>query len=214
MSAERVPLEDEKVKTAIDALLKKRLKLVDTAEGYQAQTGDSCIVNMKVRRPWSYIGRTRSEEAPVSFSVWIRMLTHALLPLLVLPLPLTQAYQVLSDGTRGPEMRNIAAGEGVEVVLEPGRFLPGVVENLVGAKAGETRVVSVTFPDQVRDQKLAGLKAEFDIEVLSVKNRVVPQLDDEFAASIRDGLTAEDVKKEVRCRTEGGWEEPRPRRRC
>lgn len=48
------------------------------------------------------------------------------------------AYQMLSDGTRGPEMKNIAAGEGVEVVLEEGRFLPGVVENVVGKKAGET----------------------------------------------------------------------------
>lgn len=46
---ERVPLEDKKVKVAIDALLKKRLKLIDTPEGYKAQLGDSAIVNMNVR---------------------------------------------------------------------------------------------------------------------------------------------------------------------
>lgn len=46
---ERVPLEDKKVKVAIDALLKKRLKLIDTPEGYTAQLGDSAIVNMNVR---------------------------------------------------------------------------------------------------------------------------------------------------------------------
>lgn len=45
---------------------------------------------------------------------------------------------MLSDGTRGPEMNNIAAGEGVEVVLEEGRFLPGVVEAVVGKKAGDS----------------------------------------------------------------------------
>ena len=64
--------------------------------------------------------------------------------------PTKQAFQQLSDGDRGPELRNIAAGENVEVVMEEGRFLPGVVENLVGSKTGDVRVVSVTFPDAVR----------------------------------------------------------------
>lgn len=104
---------------------------------------------------------------------------------------------MLSDG-RGPEMKNIAAGEGVEVVLEEGRFLPGVVESLVGAKAGETKVVPITFPDSIRDPKLAGLKVEFEVELLEIKNRVIPEVNDEFANEIRPGLTAEDIKKEVR----------------
>lgn len=42
-------MEDKKVKVAIDALLKKRLKLIETPEGYTAQLGDSAIVNMNVR---------------------------------------------------------------------------------------------------------------------------------------------------------------------
>ena len=95
ITAERIPLENDKVQTALDTLRKKRVRLVDTPAGYVAQVNDSAIVNMV-------------------------------------------AYQMLSDGTRGPEMKNIAAGEGVEVVLEEGRFLPGVMENVVGKKAGET----------------------------------------------------------------------------
>lgn len=95
ITAERIPLENDKVQTALDTLRKKRVRLVGTPAGYVAQVNDSAIVNMV-------------------------------------------AYQMLSDGTRGPEMKNIAAGEGVEVVLEEGRFLPGVVENVVGKKAGET----------------------------------------------------------------------------
>lgn len=51
------------------------------------------------------------------------------------------------------------------MVLETGRFLPGVVESLVGQKEGAKVVVPVTFPEQIRDPKLAGLKCEFDIEV-------------------------------------------------
>jgi trigger factor len=56
----------------------------------------------------------------------------------------------------------------------------------------------VVFPEAIRDPKLAGLEAEFDIEVLEVKKRALPELDDEFANSIREGLTAEQLKKEVR----------------
>lgn len=104
---------------------------------------------------------------------------------------------MLSDGTRGPEMKNIAAGEGVEVILEEGRFLPGVVEGLVGKTAGTTVTVPVTFPETIRDPKLAGLKVEFEIEILEVKNRIIPEIDQQFADDIRPGLTPEDIKKEV-----------------
>lgn len=154
VTSERIPLENEKVKQALDALRKKRVRLVETPAGYTAKLEDSAIVNMK-------------------------------------------AYQMLSDGTRGPEMRNIAAGEGVEVILEEGRFLPGVVEGLVGKKAGDKVTVPVTFPDNIRDTKLAGLKAEFDVEVLSLKNRVIPEIDAQFANDIREGLTPEGIKQEV-----------------
>lgn len=56
-------------------------------------------------------------------------------------------------------------------MLETGRFLPGVVESLVGQKEGAKVVVPVTFPEQIRDPKLAGLKCEFDIEVRRQEGR-------------------------------------------
>jgi len=88
----------------------------------------------------------------------------------------------------------------VEVVLEEGRFLPGVVEGVVGAKAGDIRSIDVTFPENVREAKLAGMKAEFEVEILSVKNRQIPELTEEFANSLREGLTVQDLLKEVgRC---------------
>lgn len=154
VTVERVPAENQNVQVALDALRKKRIRLVDTAAGYAAQLNDSAIVNMV-------------------------------------------AYQMLSDGTRGPEMKNIAAGEGVEVVLEERRFLPGVVEAVVGKKAGDAVNVPVTFPAEMRDPKLAGLKVEFEIEVVAVKNRVVPEIDEQFAKEIRPDLTPEAIKQEV-----------------
>lgn len=154
VQVDRIPLENEKVKQALESLRKKRVRLVDTAPGYEGKLGDSAIVNM-------------------------------------------QAFQMLSDGTRGPEMRNIAAGEGVEVVLEEGRFLPGVVEGLVGKPAGCKVVIPVTFPENIRDPQLAGIKAEFEVEILELKNRIVPEIDEQFAKEIRPDLTPEGIKQEV-----------------
>ena len=55
----------------------------------------------------------------------------------------------------------------------------------------------MTFPEQARDPKLAGLKVEFEIEILEVKNRVVPEIDEQFAREIRPDLTPEAIKQEV-----------------
>lgn len=55
----------------------------------------------------------------------------------------------------------------------------------------------MTFPEQARDPKLAGLKVEFEIEILEIKNRVVPEIDEQFAREIRPDLTPEAIKQEV-----------------
>ncbi len=108
-----------------------------------------------------------------------------------------QAFQKNADGTRGAALENIAVGENVEVVMEEGRFLPGVIEGIVGLKAGEKKTISVTFPEKIRDKRLAGMKAEFDIELLSVASREIPEFNDEFANSVREGLTADELMEEV-----------------
>lgn len=108
-----------------------------------------------------------------------------------------QAFERNADGSRGAALENIAVGENVEVVMEEGRFLPGVVEGIVGLKAGEKKTISVTFPDKIRDKRLAGKGAEFDIELLSVASREIPEFNDEFANSVREGLTADELMEEV-----------------
>jgi FKBP-type peptidyl-prolyl cis-trans isomerase (trigger factor) len=51
ITVERVPLEDDRVKASLEALKKKKVKLVDMPADYAAQMGDACMVNMKVRLP-------------------------------------------------------------------------------------------------------------------------------------------------------------------
>ncbi len=60
-------------------------------------------------------------------------------------------------------------------------FLPGFAEQLLGAKAGEKRTVTVDFPADFVTRELAGKKGVFNVEIVEVKEKVLPPLDDEFA---------------------------------
>src|SRR5262245_50740989 len=77
-------------------------------------------------------------------------------------------------------------GSGRDVALElgSGRFIPGFEEQLVGAAAGDDRVVTTTFPEQYGNAELAGKTAEFSAHVAEVKRRELPALDDEFAKDV------------------------------
>eukprot|EP00966_Prymnesium_polylepis_P163469 3778568-Prymnesium_polylepis.1 len=50
------------------------------------------------------------------------------------------------DGSKGEALPQVAGGDGVSVRLQPGKFMYGLVEGLVGAKVGETKEIKVTFP--------------------------------------------------------------------
>jgi len=75
-------------------------------------------------------------------------------------------------------------GNGFMLELGSGQFIPGFEEQLVGVKAGDTRVVKVTFPEQYHSPSLAGMPAEFDVTVQEVHHVHLPEFNDEFAASL------------------------------
>lgn len=82
-------------------------------------------------------------------------------------------------------------GEGVQLVLGQGNFIPGFEEGLTGAKAGDTPTVNATFPDAYPVEMLKGKTAAFDVTVKEVARPQKPEIDDEFAKS----LGAESVAK-------------------
>lgn len=91
------------------------------------------------------------------------------------------------------------SAKGTQLVLGSGRMIPGFEDGLVGAKAGEERVVSVTFPEDYQNLDLAGKAAEFTITVNSVAAPVLPELNEEFFAQfgIKES-TLEGFRTEVR----------------
>ena len=75
-------------------------------------------------------------------------------------------------------------GEGFQLELGSGQFIPGFEEQLVGASAGDTREVKVTFPEQSHSKSLAGAAATFDVTVHEVSYLHKPELTDDFAKSL------------------------------
>jgi len=78
-------------------------------------------------------------------------------------------------GGSATDMPIEVAGEG---------FIPGFTEQLEGIKAGETRTVSVTFPEEYGAKELAGKAAKFEVTCKALKKPILPALDDEFAKSL------------------------------
>ncbi|GGE50699.1 trigger factor [Halopseudomonas oceani] len=71
---------------------------------------------------------------------------------------------------------------GTNLVLGSGRMIPGFEEGLVGAKAGDSLTLNVTFPEDYQNLDLAGKAAEFETTVQAVAAPALPELNDEFFA--------------------------------
>ncbi|MAD26569.1 MAG: trigger factor [Pseudomonadales bacterium] len=71
---------------------------------------------------------------------------------------------------------------GTNLVLGSGRMIPGFEEGLVGAKAGDSLTLKVTFPEDYQNLDLAGKAAEFETTVQAVAAPALPELNDEFFA--------------------------------
>lgn len=86
-------------------------------------------------------------------------------------------------------------GDNFSLELGSGQFIPGFEDQLVGAKAGETVDVNVTFPEDYQAEDLAGKDAKFVTTVHEVKAKEVPALDDELAKDIDEEVEALDELK-------------------
>jgi len=86
-------------------------------------------------------------------------------------------------------------GEGIQVVIGTGQFIPGFEEQLIGIGAGETRTLKVAFPKNYASEKLAGQPAEFETTATAIEAPGETTIDDEFAKTL--GLESLDKLKEA-----------------
>ncbi len=84
-------------------------------------------------------------------------------------------------------------GNGIQIELGAGQFIPGFEDQLVGAKAGQSLDVKVTFPEDYGSANLAGKDAVFACEVKELREPIATELNDDFAKTL--GLESLDALK-------------------
>jgi trigger factor len=89
------------------------------------------------------------------------------------------------------------SAKGYTMDLANSGFIPGFAEQLVGHKAGEEFTINVTFPEEYHSAELKGAAAEFKIKIHEVKEKVLPELNDELAKKAGKFETLEALKTDI-----------------
>lgn len=89
-------------------------------------------------------------------------------------------------------------GENYPLTIGSGAFIPGFEEQLVGAEIGNEVEVNVTFPEDYHAEDLKGKAAVFKCTVKEIKEKELPELDDEFAAEVSEFETLAEYKADVK----------------
>ena len=88
-------------------------------------------------------------------------------------------------------------GEDYPLTIGSGAFIPGFEEALIGAEIGVETDVNVTFPEDYQADELAGKAAVFKCTVKEIKEKELPELDDEFASEVSEYDTFEEYKASI-----------------
>ncbi|MBQ8302047.1 MAG: trigger factor [Clostridia bacterium] len=89
-------------------------------------------------------------------------------------------------------------GEGHDLTLGSGQFIPGFEEQIVGKSIGEEFDVNVTFPEEYHAAELAGKAATFKTKLNALKSEELPALDDEFAKDVSEFDTLDEYKADIK----------------
>ena len=106
-------------------------------------------------------------------------------------------------GFLGEEQFAGGTAENHDLILGSGSFIPGFEDQLVGAEIGSDVDVNVTFPEQYHSEELAGKAVVFHVHVNSIREKEMPELDEDFVKEVSETAnTVEEYKAEIRERLE------------
>ncbi|HXR30726.1 MAG TPA: trigger factor [Solirubrobacterales bacterium] len=97
------------------------------------------------------------------------------------------------------EGKAFEGGKASDYLLElgSGQLIEGFEEQLLGASGGEQRQVEVSFPEDYQAEQLAGQDAVFAVAVKEVREKVLPELDDDFASEASEFETLEELRADI-----------------
>lgn len=104
------------------------------------------------------------------------------------------------EGFVGDKAFDGGKGEGYDLELGSGTFIPGFEEQICGHKIGESFDVKVTFPTEYHAEELAGKEAVFKTTLNSLKYTELPELDDEFAKDVSTFDTLAEYKEDLKAK--------------
>jgi trigger factor len=112
-------------------------------------------------------------------------------------------YAVISFvGSRDGETFDGGSSERMPLILGQERLIPGFEANLVGLEVGGSTEFDITFPDDYPDTDLAGKEAHFAVELRELREKVLPDLDDDFLGTLGDFADVDALLADIRQRLE------------
>ena len=92
--------------------------------------------------------------------------------------------------------------ENHELTIGSNQFIPGFEPQLIGMKLNEEKDINVKFPDEYFSKDLAGKDATFHIKLNGIKEKQLPEIDDEFAKDVSEFDTLKELKKSIKDKKE------------
>jgi len=101
------------------------------------------------------------------------------------------------EGSVNGELIKGGAAKNYMLDLGNSTFIPGFAEQLVGKEAGKEFTINVKFPEEYHDEKLKGADAEFKITINEIKEKKVPEINDELAQKVGNFKTLDELKADI-----------------
>ncbi|MFN6537129.1 MAG: trigger factor [Nostoc sp. EkiNYC01] len=98
------------------------------------------------------------------------------------------------EETDEPEAIPGAEATDFQIELQEDKFIPGFVSGIVGMNPGETKEIAAQFPDPYANEDLAGKAATFTVTLKEIKEKELPELNDDFAQEVSDFETLEELR--------------------
>jgi trigger factor len=114
-----------------------------------------------------------------------------------------------ADAAEDAEPEEIPGGSATdfEIELLEGRFIEGFIDGIIGMSAGETKDVTATFPEGYPQENLSGRDAVFTVTLKELKEKELPELDDDFAQDVSEFETLAELRESLEKRFQEEAEE-------
>ena len=98
------------------------------------------------------------------------------------------------------------SSDSMDLELEKNKMIPGFVEGIIGMKINEKKKLNLTFPEDYADEKSKGKQAIFTIHLKDLKEKELPELNDEFAKQSANKKTLKELKKDIESQLKDNFE--------